>query len=219
MQRIACLFAAILACASALAKDIDYNGTYTAKNASGGTMTLTLAHEAANRVSGTLTGHGTSSLHVQARVEGEGLRGTAGNTFGMLYMTGRLKGEELILVLAESDLGGKPNPQRSTELRLAKAQGKTGPQNNELRQALTRNAWCSVAYTIHGKRTTERLVFNSNGLVTQTPGPQARWRVQNETLEFSRDGLSWSPEPIRLALSSTGSPVLQTHDKEYAQCD
>jgi hypothetical protein len=43
--------------------------------------------------------------------------------------------------------------------------------------------------------------------------------VQNETLEFSRDGLSWSPEPIRLALNAGGSPVLQTHDKEYAQCD
>jgi hypothetical protein len=218
MLRATCL-SALLACAPAAAKDIDYNGTYSAKNASGGTMTLTLAHDAHNRVSGTLTGHGSSSLHVQARVEGDGLRGTAGNSFGMLYMSGRLKGEELTLTLAEADLGGKPNPQRTTELRLAKAQGKAGPQGNELRQALTRNAWCSVAYTINGKRSTERLVFFSNGLVNQTPGKQARWRVQNETLEFSRDGLSWSPEPIRLALNSSGSPVLQTHDKEYAQCD
>jgi hypothetical protein len=55
--------------------------------------------------------------------------------------------------------------------------------------------------------------------VTQTPGKQARWRVQNETLEFSRDGLSWSAEPLRLGLGSNGSPVLQGHDKEYSQCD
>jgi hypothetical protein len=215
----ASLLAALVACAPAAATNKDFAGTYTAKNASGGTMTLTLAHDAHNRVSGTLTGHGSTSLHVQARVEGDGLRGTAGNSFGMLYMTARLEGEELAVVLAESDLGGKPNLQRATHLRLAKAQSKTGAHNEELRQALVRNAWCSVAYTISGKRSTERLVFNRNGLVTQTPGKQARWRVQNETLEFSRDGISWQPEPLRLALSSSGSPVLQTHDKEYAPCD
>jgi hypothetical protein len=219
MLRATCLLAALLACAAALARDDDYGGTYTAKNASGGTMTLTLAHDAQGRVSGTLTGHGSSSLHVQARVEADGLRGTAGNTYGMLYLTGRRKGEELSIVLTEADLGGKPNPQRATLLRLAKAQTKTAPQNEQLRQALLRNPWCSAAYTINGKRSMERLVFQPNGLVTQTPGKQARWRVQNETLEFSRDGLSWTQEPLRLALNSSGSPVLQAHDKEYAQCD
>jgi hypothetical protein len=137
----------------------------------------------------------------------------------MLYLTGRLKGDELSIVLTEPDVGGKPNPQRAIELRLAKAQAKTGPQNEHLRQALTRNAWCNVGYTISGKRSMERLAFSLNGLVMQTPGKQARWRVQNETLEFSRDGLSWSAEPLRLALSSSGSPVLQAHDKEYTPCD
>jgi hypothetical protein len=98
-------------------------------------------------------------------------------------------------------------------------QAKTAPQNAELTQALTRNAWCSVAYTISGNQSKERLVFMSNGLVNQTPGRQARWRVQNETLEFSRDGFSWSPEPLRLALSAGGAPVLKAHDKEFVQCD
>lgn len=219
MLRATGLSLALLACAPALAGNDDYNGTYTAKNASGGTMTLTLVHDAQARVSGTLTGHGTSSLQVQARLEGDGLRGTAGNTFGMLYLTGRLKGEELSVVLSEADLGGKPNPQRATLLRLTKAQTKAAAQNEQLRHALLRNPWCSAAYTINGKRSTERLVFQPNGLVTQTPGKQARWRVQNETLEFSRDGLSWTQEPLRLALNSSGSPVLQAHDKEYAQCD
>ena len=219
MLRATGLTLALLACATALAANDDYNGTYTAKNASGGTMTLTLAHDAQARVSGTLTGHGTSSLQVQARMEGDGLRGTAGNSFGMLYLSARLKGEELSIVLTEADLGGKPNPQRSTLLRLARAPIRAAPQNDALRQALTRNAWCNVGYTIGGKRSLERLEFQRNGLVTQTPGKQARWRVQNETLELSRDGLSWSPEPLRLALSSGGSPVLQGHDKEYLQCD
>jgi hypothetical protein len=217
MLRATCLSAALLACATALAQN--YDGTYTARNASGGTVTLTLAQDGQKRASGTLTGHGSSSLHVQARVDAEGLSGTAGNSFGMLYLRAHLEGEVLSIVLTEPDLGGKPNPQRSTELRLSKMQAKTAPQNAELRQALTRNAWCSVAYTISGKRSSERLVFMSNGLVNQTPGKQARWRVQNETLEFSRDGISWSPEPIRLALNSNGSPVLQTHDKEYTPCD
>jgi len=219
MRRATGFILALVVCASASARDGDYNGTYTAKNASGGTVTLTLRHENEARVSGTLTGHGTSSLQLQGRVEADGLRGTAGNSCGMLYLSARLKGEELSLVLTEADLGGKPNPQRATLLRLTKAQADTTPRNDELRQALTRNAWCNAGYTIGGKRSLERLEFQKNGLVTQTPGKQARWRVQNETLEFSRDGLSWSPEPLRLALGANGSPVLQAHDREYAQCD
>src|SRR5207253_10192166 len=93
MLRAACLSAALLACAPALAQN--YAGTYTAPNASGGTVMLTLTQDAQSGVSGTLTGYGSSSLQVQARVEAEGLRGTAGNSFGLLYLTGRLNGEEL----------------------------------------------------------------------------------------------------------------------------
>jgi hypothetical protein len=217
MLRATWLTVATLACASALAQD--YNGTYTAKNASGGTVMLTLAQDGQKRASGTLTGHGRSSLQVQARVEGEGLQGTAANTFGMLYLSARLKGDELSVVLTEPDVGGKPNPQRATLLRLTRVQAKSAPQNAELTQALTRNAWCSFAYTVSGTLSKERLVFMPNGIVNQTPGRQARWRVQNETLEFSRDGFSWSPEPLRLALSSSGAPVLKAHDREYQQCD
>ena len=158
---------------------------------------LALAHDG-ERVTGTLTGYGNSSLTVQARVESEGLRGTAGNHYGMLYLTARLNGEELSIVLSESDLGGKPNAQRARELRLAKAQAKSSPQSARLSRALTLNAWCSFAYDISGNRTKERMVFMSNGLVNQTPGKQARWRVQNETLELSADGVSWTPQPLRL---------------------
>jgi hypothetical protein len=217
MLRIAFLSAALPACAPALAQN--YGGTYTAKNASGGTVVLTLAHEDAKRVSGTLTGHGSSSLQVHARVESDGLRGTAGNNFGMLFLTARTSGEELRLVLTEADVGGKPNPKRATELQLARAETKTGPQSQKLSQALVANAWCSAAYDISGKRTMERLHFMPNGLVNQTGGAQTRWRVQNESLEFSRDGVSWSQQPLRLALSSTGSPMLQSQGKEYLQCD
>ena len=216
MLRAACLTAALLACAPALAQD--YGGTYTAKNASGGTVMLTLAHADKKSVSGTLTGYGKNSLEVHARVESDGLRGTAGNTFGILYLSGRLSGDELRLVLTESDVGGKPNPQRAAELRLAKSETK-GSQNLRLSQALTASAWCHAAYDISGKRAVERLVFMPSGQVNQTPGGQARWRVQNETLEFSRDGFTWSPQPLRLALSSGGAPVLQSHGKEYLQCD
>src|ERR671918_214016 len=120
MLRATCLSAALLSCAAALAQD--YGGTYTAKNASGGTVMLTLAQDGQKRASGTLTGHGRNSLHVQARIESDGLRGTAGNNFGMLYLTGRINGEQLSIVLTEPDVGGKPNPQRTSELRLAKAE-------------------------------------------------------------------------------------------------
>ena len=217
MLRAACLSAALLACAPAFAQN--YGGTYTSKNPSGGTVMLTLAHDEQKQVSGTLTGHGSRSLQVHARVESEGLRGTAGNNFGMLYLTGRLNGEELTIILTEADLGGKPNPQRATALRLVKTETKRAPQNLRLSQALTANAWCSSGYDISGKPARERLVFMPNGLVNQTPGKQARWRVQNETLELSPDGMTWSQQPLRLALSSGGSPVLQSHSKEYLQCD
>src|SRR5947208_8391976 len=141
MLRAACLSAALLACAPALAQN--YAGTYTARNASGGTVMLTLTQDGQSGVSGTLTGFGSSSLQVQARVEAEGLRGTAGNSFGLLYLTGRLNGEELSIVLTESDLGGRPNPRRASELRLAKAQAKTAPHNERRSVPLNRNAWCS----------------------------------------------------------------------------
>ena len=216
MLRAACLSAVLLACAPAAAQN--YAGSYTAKNLSGGDVVLTLGQDG-KRVSGVLTGHGSSSLQIQARIEGEGLRGTAGNTFGMLYLTGRLNGEELSIVLTESDVGGKPNPQRASELRLARAQTKTTPGNEKLSLALTQNPWCSVAYDISGKRGLERLVFQRGGLLTQSSGRPARWRVQNETLEFSSDGLSWTAQPLRLGLSSKGSPVLQSHNREYAPCD
>jgi hypothetical protein len=217
MLRAACLSAALLAGVPALAQN--YGGTYTAKNPSGGTVVLTLAHDDAKQVSGTLTGHGSSSLQVHARVEGDGLRGTAANNFGMLYLSGRLKGEELSVVLTEADVGGKPNPQRARELRLARVEAKRVPQSQKLRDALTANAWCSAGYDISGNVARERLVFMQNGFVNQTPGGKARWRVQNETLEFSQDGLSWSQQPLRLALGAHGSPILQSHSKDYAQCD
>lgn len=217
MLRAACLSAALLACAPALAQS--YGGTYTATNASGGAVTLVLSHDAQSRVSGTLTGYGSGTLQVHARAERDGLRGTAGNDFGLLHLTARLDGEELTVVLAEPDLGGKPNPEGARELRLAKAQAKPAPQNQQLTQALTKRPWCNFTYNVSGNRKMERLVFMPNGTVSQSSAKPARWRVQNETLEFSADGISWSPHAMRLGLNSSGSPVLQSHDKEYAQCD
>ena len=90
MLRTTFLTTALIACAPALAQD--YSGSYTAKNASGGTVMLTLSQDGHKRASGTLTGHGRNSLQVQARVEGDGLHGTAANPFGMLYLSARLKG-------------------------------------------------------------------------------------------------------------------------------
>ncbi len=218
MLRATCLYAAaLLVCSAAFAQD--YGGTYTAKNPSGGTVTLTLAHEGEQRVNGTLTGHGSTSLEVRARSADEELRGTAGNAFGMLYLTGRLKGEDLSLVLTEPDVGGKPNPKRATTLRLAKLPVKIAPQGGRLGNALMQNAWCSSAYTISGQVSKERLQFRSDGVINQAPGKLARWRVQNEILEFSRDGTRWAREPLQLALNSSGSPVLRGYGKEYLQCD
>ena len=127
--------------------------------------------------------------------------------------------EELSIVLTEPDVGGKPNPKRATTLRLAKIPVKIAPQGGRLGNALMQNAWCSSAYTISGKISKERLQFMPDGVVNQTPGNLARWRVQNELLEFSRDGTRWAREPLQLALNSSGSPVLRGYGKEYLQCD
>src|SRR2546430_17617850 len=85
MLRTACLSAALLACAPALAQN--YAGSYTAPNASGGTVMLTLTQDAQSGVSGTLTGYGSSSLQVQARVQAEGLRRPAAHRFRLPYRT------------------------------------------------------------------------------------------------------------------------------------
>src|ERR1051326_1882443 len=130
MLRPALLSAVFLLSAPALAQN--YGGTYTAKNASGGNVMLTLTQDGQKRVNGTLTGYGSSSLQVQARAESDGLRGTAANSFGMLYLTGRVDGDEISIVLTESDVGGKPNPQKARELRLAKLPAKVALPEGEL---------------------------------------------------------------------------------------
>src|SRR2546425_13135368 len=97
MLRAACLSAALLACAPALAQY--YAGTYTSRNASGGTVMLTLAQDAHSGVRVTLTGYGSSRLQVQARVEAVVLQDTAGNNFAILDLTGRPNDEELIITV------------------------------------------------------------------------------------------------------------------------
>ena len=77
MLRAACLSAALLACAPALAQN--YAGTYTATNASGGTVMLTLAQDAQSGVSGTLTGY-ASFLASNTRPQRSIVRRSIGNS-------------------------------------------------------------------------------------------------------------------------------------------
>jgi hypothetical protein len=137
----------------------------------------------------------------------------------MLYLTGRLDGDELSIVLTNRTSAASPTRRKRASCASPSSRPRSRCRTASSSRALTRNAWCSFAYDIGGNRNKERLAFMPNGLVNQTPGKTSRWRVQNETLELSADGLSWTPQPLRLGLSSSGNAGPAVAQPEYTQCD
>ena len=239
MLRAAVFFAAVLACAPALAQN--YSGTYTTKNPQGGTVTLTLKQDAKKAVTGTLSGSG-NTFQVQADATPDGLLGMVTSAGSMLYILAQLDGAQLNVVLAEPGAGGKPNMQAARQLAFTKTGKPATPQaaapNDELSQFLTRNAWCGFTYNQRsGTSTRERVVFQGNGLVLQQSGAetyssgrsgtvagqygggkQGRWKVENGLLHLSEDGFNWAPQQLQVTRNSNGSPIIKSGGKEYMVC-
>ena len=112
------------------------------------------------------------------------------------------------------------------------------PDDSEIEQFLAANAWCSFSFNKNtGSSRKERVVFDSNGVVSKTSGAESyhsgragtvagqsanadegRWRVRGATLHLSRDGVNWEPQQVHVSFNSNGSPILKSDGKEYARC-
>lgn len=236
---------AVLTSASAWAQN--YSGTFTTKNEQGGTVTLALKQDGASNVKGTLTGN-NNTFQVDAKATPQGLMGKVSGPQGQLYLMAQFEGASLAVVLAEPLANGQPNLNTARRIVFTKGSGaaaKTekpaapGGADGQLTALLTRNAWCGFTYNKNtGTSTTERVVFNANGLVSRNAGAQtynsgpagsvagqygnrdqARWKVANGMLHLSQDGTNWSPQALQVTQNSNGSPIIKSGGKEYMVCN
>ena len=246
MLRILAFALAVLTSTKAVAQN--YAGTFTTTNPQGGTVTLTLRNEGPKQVKGTLTGN-NATFEVAGEVTPQGLMGAVTSAQGSLYMMAQYEGANLVVILAEPGPNGQPNVESARRIVFAKAGSSspkpgaaappaTGGSDAQLSQFLTRNAWCGFTFNQRsGTSSTERIVFNGNGTVTQTSGretyssgpsgsvagqysggQQARWKVVDGTLHLSQDGVNWQPQPLQITQNSNGSPIVKSGGKEYMVC-
>jgi len=245
MYRI--LLLAVAAVASAPASAQNYAGTFTTTNPQGGAVTLTLKAEGPKQVKGTLTGN-NNTFQVSGEITPQGLMGAVTGAQGNLYMMAQYEGANLVVILAEPGANGQPNLQSARRIVFAKAGAgaskpaaaapPAGGQDAQVSEFLTRNAWCGFTYNQRtGASSTERIVFASNGIVTQrsgsetyssgpsgtvagqhSGGQQARWKVTGGMLHLSQDGVNWQPQPLQITQNSNGSPIVKSGGKEYMVC-
>ena len=236
MRHIASVAAALLVSTAAFAQS--YSGTFTTRNEQGGTVTLTLRQDAAANVKGTLSGN-NNSFQVDAKATAQGLMGKVSGPQGTLYLMAKFEGANLVVVLAEPLPNGQPNLNSARHIVFTKGAGTAANMDGQLTALLTRNAWCGFTYNQHtGTSTTERVVFNPNGLVTRSSGAQTynsgpagsvagqygnaergRWKVSNGLLHLSQDGVSWTPQPLQVTQNSNGYPIIKSGGKEYMVCN
>jgi hypothetical protein len=131
------------------------------------------------------------------------------------------------------------NPMNPTAPGTGAGQGQAqAGQDGQLSQLLIGNAWCAFTYNqTTGTSRTERIVFQGNGVVTQSTGAQtyssgaagsvagqyaggnqSRWKVQNGMLLLSQDGAYWNPQLLQITRNSNGSPIVKSGGKEYMVC-
>jgi hypothetical protein len=247
MLRTIAFVAATLVSSHLLAQN--YAGTFTTTNPQGGPVTLTLRHDGPKQVKGTLTGN-NATFEVAGEVTPQGLMGAVTGPQGNLYMMAQYEGANLVVILAEPGPTGQPNVESARRIVFAKA-GSGSPKpgaaappavadgtDAQLSQFLTRNAWSGFTFNQRsGTSSTERIVFNGNGTVTQSSGretyssgpsgsvagqysggQQARWRVTDGALHLSQDGVNWQPQPLQITQNSNGSPIVKSGGKEYMVC-
>jgi hypothetical protein len=240
--------AAALLCTSAFAQN--YSGTFTTRNEQGGTVTLALKQDAQKKVTGTLSGN-NNTFQVAAEATPQGLMGRINGPQGSLYLMGQFEGANLTVILAEPGPDGQPNLSSARRISFAKSEAAPAAKkeppadkaaasgvDGQLTALLTRNAWCGFTYNQHsGTSTTERVVFNANGLVARNSGAQtynsgsagsvagqygnsnqARWKVANGMLHLSQDGVNWAAQPLEVTQNSNGYPIIKSGGQEYMQC-
>jgi hypothetical protein len=109
----------LLLLATPLLAQNEYAGTWTARHPNGGTVTLTLEQQGPGEVVGKLEGNG-ASFDVDAEVRADGLVGMVSGDEAMVYLTGKLTGNTLLVMLVEPGPGGQPNMQTARQIRFTR---------------------------------------------------------------------------------------------------
>ena len=184
-----------------------------------------------DRISGVYQVQG-QALPFQAQVQGDVMvLATNDGTFQLQRSSGAMAG------------GAMPGAAGAMQPGAGGAGGAGGvastPQDQQLAQFLTRNAWCSFTYNQNtGTSATERYVFRPDGTGSQGSGRETyssgyggtvagqsqggqpfRWRVQSGMLVVSADGVNWQPQQLQVTRNSSDSPIITSGGKEFAVCN
>jgi hypothetical protein len=209
-----------------------FTGTYTA-NGQNGPITLSLAHKANGRVTGTLSG-GAGTLTVHATVQEGDLVGTASNGTTKVYLEAELEGTQLHVILAEMSANGQPDYTRATEVSFTRGgiapaapeskpsakrhtdrPGAAGPsagsgstQDKQLTQLLLGSAWCSFTYNkITGYSSRSRNVFTPDGILHMNTDSEGGSSGPNGSIYSQNAGggsMRWKVEQAQLWLDQGG---------------
>jgi len=184
-----------------------YSGTYVTQNQQGGAVMLSLRQDAQKRVTGTLSGNG-STFQVQGEIKPSGLVGTVTGNGATLFIAAELEGKQLKLVLVEPGPGGKPNLNSARQLVMTRSGAAGAPaakaapaapaggsaQDAQVAQFLSGNAWCAFSYNQRtGSSSKERVVFRRDGIVVQQTGGES----YNSGPNGSVAGQSWGGNQAR----------------------
>lgn len=112
--------------------------------------------------------------------------------------------------------------------------------DQQVAQLLLRSAWCYFSYSqTSGTTRTERNVYRADGTGAQSSGAETynsgrngtvsgqsaggtpfRWRIQNQMLLVSTDGVTWSqPIVLQVTQNSNGYPIITALGREYSMCN
>lgn len=114
------LFASFIASGAVNAQSIV--GTYTTRNPQGGTVTFTLQPSGSGKVTGSLSGNG-SSFQAMGTMGDDAADGTLSGSGVNMFFSARVQGDNLELTLIEPDRNGQPNFQRATRLNFQRQAG------------------------------------------------------------------------------------------------
>lgn len=168
-------------------------------------------------------------------------------------MAYRLQGERLVIAMGAVQLAWRrigavaaaPTPMERAAARAKAPQAATAPQasgnpqDEQSRQVLMGNAWCSFTYNkTSGTSTTRRVVFRPDGILAvgggaetyssgyggayagQSSGSAAmRWRFENQRLLVDEGaGAGFQDAGLTASRNSNGYLILRADGREYSMC-
>lgn len=197
-----------------------------------------------------LRADGTASLAgEQTRWSAQGGRLTVGPD----VMAYRLERDRLVIAMGSVQIGWKrlaaaaaPTPMeraaakaRAPQAAAPAPQAAGHPQDEQSRQVLMGNAWCSFTYNkTSGTSTTRRVVFRPDGILAIGSGAETyssgyggtyagqssssgamRWRFENQRLLVDQgDGAGFQDAGLTASRNSNGYLILRADGREYSMC-